>query len=620
MHPGWIALRGCVLDASGTAPACVRYALLHPRVGIALLDVVPGQTTPQAPDHLRRKLDAAKFHAQFGCTPPIVYFCIPVRVFPDVGYLLEQEFSRHPASAPPRGDAWVSAAQTVLSAQPLRPVRQRAGRAGNRPVRRFGGARLLATFWGFVTLTVGGGALVLQWLGSPEKAAQAAAPVLTAKAETRLEPPVAADRVSSPTTDAPGPVGADLQHTLIENDQAILELQSRLTGPRPDAGPGMAANAVLTGATRSDAVAERGMGTAIRTQAVETGQPLAPPTQDTAVHSADVARAEAALQQIRADTEAAQRQLADRNAQVERAGQQARAAEQQLAALQRQSEDAQAAGAAVGKQLLEFQAQLNQLEERRSAAEQQLNSLQAQADRTQGDRAAVEQQVAAGKAQLAQITEQQTKMLAAQADGSRNDAADAETRVMEPREPGDPAAAPQTATGEQINAVPPKPSSMGQAAVPVEAVPAVLEYVEGVVPVSAATVPAAPHAGAASEAAPLVPVVPLPARAADPVSAALAEMMIRRADALLRHGDVSAARLLYDRAASAGSAHAATAMGKTFDATVLAGLGVVGLSPDPALAALWYRRGLSLGDEEARTWLQSLPPPASRAAARMERP
>ncbi len=608
MHPGWIALRGCVLDAGDAAPARVRYALLHPRVGIALLDVVPGRTTPHAPDHLRRKLDAVKFHTEFGGTPPIVYFCMPARTLSDVGYLLEQEFSRQPASAPPRGDAWVIAAQAVLSAQPLKPTRQLAGRAGNRPARRahqpwqqparrFGGARL-AAFWGLVMLTAGGGALFLQWLGSPETA-QAAAPLLAAKAETSPGPPVAADRVLSPTTDAPGPVGADLQHTLAENDQAILELQSRLKGPRPDAGPGMATRAVLTDATLPGAAAERGMGTAI--------------------HAVDVAQAEAALRQLRADAEAARKQLADRNAQVERAGQRATAAEQQLAALQRQAEDARAAGAAVGKQLVDIQAQLRQLEDRRSAAEQQLNSLQAQADRTQGDRAVVEQQVAAGKAQLAQITEQQAKMLAVQAGRGRQDAADAETRLTEPREPVDPAVAQQAAIGEPLNAVPSKPSSTGQAAVPVEAAPAVLEYPGSVVPASAAAGLAASHAGAPSEAASFVPVLPA-SRAPDPVSAALAEMMVRRGDALLQQGDVSAARLLYDRAASAGSAHAATAMGRTFDAMVLAGIGAVGLGPDPALAALWYHRGLSLGDEEARTWLQSLPPTASHVAAQAERP
>ncbi len=567
MRPGWIALRGCVLDTDDAAPARVRYALLHRQVGIALLDVVPGRTTPHAPDHLRRKLDAARFHSEFGCTPPILYFCIPVRALPDAGYLLEYEFSRQPASALPRSDAWVTATQAILAAQPLSPARQVAGRAGSQPprrarqerqqpARRFGGARLLAAFWGFFIVTVGGGALFLQYLGAPEKAAQAASPPSTA--------------------DASGPVGADLQRTLIENDQAILALQRRLKGPRPDTGPGMAANAVLIDATLPGAVAERSMGAAIRTEEVDTGQSRALPTPEAATHAADVAQAEAALQQLRADTEAAQKQLTVTNAQVERAG-------QQLAALQHQSEDTQTAGAAVGKQLLDAQAQLGQLEERRSAAEQQLRSLQAQADR------------------------------------DRKDAADAEARLPEARKPVDPAIAQQAAPGGQNDALAPERSSTVQAAVPTEAAPAVLDH-EGAAPISGATAAAASHDNAAAEAAPDVSAWPLPDRAPDPASALLAEMMVRRGNVLLRQGDVSAARLLYGRAASAGSAHAATAMGNTFDATILAGIGVVGLSPDPALAALWYRRALDRGDEGARAWLQSLPPAASHAAAQVERP
>jgi hypothetical protein len=102
------------------------------------------------------------------------------------------------------------------------------------------------------------------------------------------------------------------------------------------------------------------------------------------------------------------------------------------------------------------------------------------------------------------------------------------------------------------------------------------------------------------------------APAASMVTAALAEVMVRRADALLQHGDVSAARLLYERAAAAGSGHAATAMGRTFDTAFLAGISVVGLSADPALAAKWYRRGLDLGDEEARVRLQIVQPAPSR--------
>lgn len=631
MRPGWTALRGCVLDTGDAAPVPVAYALLHPQVGIALLDLVPGRTTPHAPDHLRRTLNAAAF----GCIPPILYFCIPVRALPDVGYLLEHEFSRQPPSPLPRGDAWVTAAQAILSAQPLPPPRQLASSMDNQPLRhappawqqparRFGSARLLAGFWGLAVLTVGGGALFLQFLGPPEQAARAAAPLPVAKAEAGQGPPATADRAPSAKADASSPANADLRRTLIENDRAIRELQSRLKGSRADAGSGMVANAVLTTATLPGAPVERRVGTAARPQQLadnseETdttpaqeaapGQSPAPPTQDAAPRPAEVAAAEAALQQIRADAEAAQKRLADTNAQVERAAQQAKAAEQQLTTLQRQAEDAQNTGAEVGKQLTDAQAQLNQLEERRSAAEQQLQSLQAQADRAQADQAVVEQQLAAARAQLA---EQQ-----AQADHAKKDAADAEARPAEPREPEDRAVAQPSPADAQPEASPSTASTAPAA--PVESAHAAPAPAESAAPAPAPAAPASRDnttvAAVPSAAAPVVP-----SRVQDPAAAALTETMIRRGDALLQRGDISAARLLYDRAASAGSAHAATAMGKTYDAAILAGIGVVGLSPDPVLAALWYRRGLSLGDEEARTRLQSLPPAAGQAAARPERP
>ena len=51
MEPGWTVLRDCAL-AQG-ARARVRYALLHPNIGIALLDTLPGATTPGARNRLR---------------------------------------------------------------------------------------------------------------------------------------------------------------------------------------------------------------------------------------------------------------------------------------------------------------------------------------------------------------------------------------------------------------------------------------------------------------------------------------------------------------------------------------------------------------------------------------
>jgi len=74
---------------------------------------------------------------------------------------------------------------------------------------------------------------------------------------------------------------------------------------------------------------------------------------------------------------------------------------------------------------------------------------------------------------------------------------------------------------------------------------------------------------------------------------------------MLALGDVSAARLLYERAAS-GSGHAATAAGKTYDPAFLSQLGVRGIRADPGIAAEWYRKAVALGDVEADQLLRRL--------------
>src|ERR671912_15642 len=83
MRQGWIVLRGCEL-AGGDAGARARvgYALLHPDVGIALLDVLPGATTPDAPDLLRRSLDGGASRELLGGSPPMVHLRVPTRSLP----------------------------------------------------------------------------------------------------------------------------------------------------------------------------------------------------------------------------------------------------------------------------------------------------------------------------------------------------------------------------------------------------------------------------------------------------------------------------------------------------------------------------------------------------------
>lgn len=103
---------------------------------------------------------------------------------------------------------------------------------------------------------------------------------------------------------------------------------------------------------------------------------------------------------------------------------------------------------------------------------------------------------------------------------------------------------------------------------------------------------------------------PQPAKRPEATAAAAdtVGILLLRADALMALRDVAAARLLYERAAHAGSARAATAAGRTFDPNYLPHLGVVGLQPDRASASRWYREAINLGDRAAEPLLRALSP------------
>jgi hypothetical protein len=87
---------------------------------------------------------------------------------------------------------------------------------------------------------------------------------------------------------------------------------------------------------------------------------------------------------------------------------------------------------------------------------------------------------------------------------------------------------------------------------------------------------------------------------------AMAAFYAGRGDEMLGRKDISAARKFYEYAANAGSARAATALAKTYDAAFVTQLGVVGLRPDPEVAALWYRRAAASGDPDAEARLVTL--------------
>ncbi len=78
----------------------------------------------------------------------------------------------------------------------------------------------------------------------------------------------------------------------------------------------------------------------------------------------------------------------------------------------------------------------------------------------------------------------------------------------------------------------------------------------------------------------------------------MAELMAR-GNQMLATGDIAAARLFFERAAEAGNAAAATAVGKTYDPLFLADAHARGLRGDPVAAARWYRQASAGGDGEA---------------------
>ena len=83
-------------------------------------------------------------------------------------------------------------------------------------------------------------------------------------------------------------------------------------------------------------------------------------------------------------------------------------------------------------------------------------------------------------------------------------------------------------------------------------------------------------------------------------------MLLKRGKDAFSTGDLAAARLLLRRAAEAGSAEAALALGATFDPLVIRRLGAIGAAPDAAQARQWYQKAVALGSPTASQPLAQL--------------
>jgi hypothetical protein len=124
--------------------------------------------------------------------------------------------------------------------------------------------------------------------------------------------------------------------------------------------------------------------------------------------------------------------------------------------------------------------------------------------------------------------------------------------------------------------------------------------------------PAPVEAVPAPAPAPQPPIAPpsSDAAATPPVSLSLASdeiaMLLKRGKDAFSTGDLAAARLLLRRAAEAGSAEAALALGATFDPLVIRRLGAIGAAPDAAQARQWYQKAVALGSPTASQPLATL--------------
>jgi hypothetical protein len=99
---------------------------------------------------------------------------------------------------------------------------------------------------------------------------------------------------------------------------------------------------------------------------------------------------------------------------------------------------------------------------------------------------------------------------------------------------------------------------------------------------------------------------PVPDPSAAPQDRERAQRMMRKGDEQLEEGNVSAARLLYERAAEAGLAQAAMALAATFDAAEFARLKLRGVEANPNEARRWYERARQLGAAGAEERLRRI--------------
>jgi hypothetical protein len=206
---------------------------------------------------------------------------------------------------------------------------------------------------------------------------------------------------------------------------------------------------------------------------------------------------------------------------------------------------------------------------------------------------------------------------------------DVAARAMpEPKSTQEPASSPDRSEPASFNSAAATMTQPPPAQVPIPAPVAVTEPPQTQVPVAAPVAVTEPPQTQVPVAAPVAVTEPPPAQVLVPAPVVATRepapqprvpgfvtrhldadelvSMLRRADDLIKSGDLSSARLLLRRVAEAGDARAAFTLAGTFDPNVLKSLGLQDGTPDIALARLWYERAAQLGSADAPRRLQQL--------------
>jgi hypothetical protein len=94
-----------------------------------------------------------------------------------------------------------------------------------------------------------------------------------------------------------------------------------------------------------------------------------------------------------------------------------------------------------------------------------------------------------------------------------------------------------------------------------------------------------------------------PARTLDPAEV---DVLVKQGQQFVAAGDFVTARLVFQRAAEAGNAAAALALGASYDPVVLSRLGVRGVDADVGKARAWYQKAKDFGAPDADRRLSTL--------------